>query len=56
MEDKATFFPAYSPEAYELALDNIEMYEKIIPVESRTIERKGLKKMFGRRKKRNEKI
>lgn len=56
MEDKATFFPAYSPEAYELALENIKMYEKIIPVESRNIEKRRLKGLFWKKGKKNEEI
>mgnify|MGYP001028411880 CR=1 FL=1 len=57
MEDKATFFPAYSPEAYELVLENVKLYEEIIPVENRNEEKKGkFTGLFKRRGKRNGKI
>lgn len=46
MQEKGerTFFPVYSPEAHELAVGNIEIFEKIIPVENESQEpkRKGL--------------
>lgn len=40
MEEKKenTYFPGYSPEPYELAVENIKMLEKIIPVENRNAE------------------
>lgn len=42
MNDR-TFFPGYSPEPYELVLSNIDIYEKIIPVEG---QRKPEKRSF----------
>lgn len=54
MEDKKenTYFPGYSPEPYELAVENVKILEKIIPVTEQTeqSEKKNLLRGWFKRK------
>lgn len=56
MKDKEEriYFPCYSPEAYEFAIDNLPIYEDIIPLDNKSKDipqRKSIRDMFKRKKK-----